>query len=63
MAILTTVRCRNMKTSLAFYTGVLDFERVDDDDDDLADLPSACFRATGIDSSSLATRATGNLVR
>ena len=38
MAILTTVRCRNMKTSLAFYTGVLDFDRVDSDsDDDLAD--------------------------
>ena len=38
MAILPTVRCRNMKTSLAFYTGVLDFERVDSDSDDhLAD--------------------------
>ena len=36
MAILTTVRCRNMKASLAFYTGVLDFERVEGDDD-LAD--------------------------
>src|SRR6266404_379588 len=36
MAILATVRCRNMRTSLAFYTGVLDFERVDSDDD-LAD--------------------------
>jgi catechol 2,3-dioxygenase-like lactoylglutathione lyase family enzyme len=33
MAILTTVRCRNMKASLAFYTGVLDFERVGGDDD------------------------------
>jgi catechol 2,3-dioxygenase-like lactoylglutathione lyase family enzyme len=40
MAILTTVRCRNMRTSLAFYTSVLDFERVDSDDD-LAD-PSSC---------------------
>jgi catechol 2,3-dioxygenase-like lactoylglutathione lyase family enzyme len=40
MAILPTVRCRNMKTSLAFYTGVLDFERVDGDDD-IAD-PSFC---------------------
>jgi catechol 2,3-dioxygenase-like lactoylglutathione lyase family enzyme len=40
MAILPTVRCRNMRTSLAFYTGVLDFERVDGDDD-LAD-PSFC---------------------
>src|SRR5205814_5621458 len=36
MAILATVRCRNMRTSLAFYTGVLDFELVDSDDD-LAD--------------------------
>src|SRR2546423_13970680 len=33
MAILATLRCRNMKTSLAFYTGVLDFERVDSDGD------------------------------
>ena len=33
MAIIPTVRCRNMRTSLAFYTGVLDFERVDGDDD------------------------------
>jgi catechol 2,3-dioxygenase-like lactoylglutathione lyase family enzyme len=36
MAIIPTVRCRNMKTSLAFYTGVLDFERVDGDEE-LAD--------------------------
>jgi catechol 2,3-dioxygenase-like lactoylglutathione lyase family enzyme len=40
MAILTTIRCRNMKTSLAFYTGVLDFERVGGDDD-VVD-PSCC---------------------
>ncbi len=33
MAIIPTVRCRNMRTSLAFYTGVLDFERVDGDDE------------------------------
>jgi catechol 2,3-dioxygenase-like lactoylglutathione lyase family enzyme len=33
MAIIPTVRCRSMRTSLAFYTGVLDFERVDGDDD------------------------------
>jgi catechol 2,3-dioxygenase-like lactoylglutathione lyase family enzyme len=25
MAIIPTVRCSNMRTSLAFYTGVLDF--------------------------------------
>jgi catechol 2,3-dioxygenase-like lactoylglutathione lyase family enzyme len=32
MPIIPTVRCRSMKTSLAFYTDVLDFERVDGDD-------------------------------
>jgi hypothetical protein len=32
MAIIPTVRCRNMRAALAFYTGVLDFERVDGDD-------------------------------
>ena len=32
MAIIPTVRCRNMRVSLAFYTGVLDFEHVDGDD-------------------------------
>lgn len=31
MAIIPTVRCRNMRTSLAFYTKVLGFERVDGD--------------------------------
>ena len=36
MAIIPTVRCRSMKAALAFYTGILDFERVDGDDD-LAD--------------------------
>jgi catechol 2,3-dioxygenase-like lactoylglutathione lyase family enzyme len=36
MAIIPTVRCKNMKSSLAFYTGVLDFERVEGDED-LAD--------------------------
>jgi catechol 2,3-dioxygenase-like lactoylglutathione lyase family enzyme len=33
MAIIPTVRCSNMRESMAFYTGVLDFERVDGDDD------------------------------
>ena len=33
MAIIPTVRCSSMKTSLAFYTAVLDFERVYIDDD------------------------------
>lgn len=32
MTIIPTVRCRNMRKSLTFYTGVLDFEHVDGDD-------------------------------
>jgi catechol 2,3-dioxygenase-like lactoylglutathione lyase family enzyme len=43
MAIIPTVRCRNMRASLAFYTGVLDFERVDGDD--TLDDPSFCVLA------------------
>lgn len=33
MAIIPTVRCRDMGKSLAFYTGVLDFARVDGDEE------------------------------
>ena len=33
MAIIPTVRCSNMAASVAFYTRILDFERVDGDDD------------------------------
>jgi catechol 2,3-dioxygenase-like lactoylglutathione lyase family enzyme len=33
MAIIPTVRCKRMEASLAFYTTVLDFERVDGDDE------------------------------
>jgi catechol 2,3-dioxygenase-like lactoylglutathione lyase family enzyme len=40
MAIIPTVRCSNMRQSLAFYTSVLDFELVGGDDE-LAD-PSFC---------------------
>lgn len=32
MAIIPTLRCSSMRTSLAFYTRILDFERVDGDD-------------------------------
>jgi len=32
MAIVPTVRCRDMRASVAFYTGVLDFERAGGDD-------------------------------
>lgn len=31
MPIVPTLRCRSIRTSLAFYTGVLDFERVGGD--------------------------------
>ena len=47
MPIIPTVRCRDMRASLAFYTGVLDFARVDGDDY-LAD-PSFCVLARGGD--------------
>jgi catechol 2,3-dioxygenase-like lactoylglutathione lyase family enzyme len=30
--IIPTIRCRSMRTSVAFYTGILDFERADGDD-------------------------------
>ena len=33
MAIIPTVRCSNMRASLAFYTNVLDFVHVDGDDE------------------------------
>lgn len=34
MAIIAAVRCRNIRKSLAFYTGTLAFEHVDGDDDE-----------------------------
>lgn len=43
MPIIPTVRCRAMKRSLAFYTGVLDFEHVDGDDDPVD--PTFCVLA------------------
>jgi catechol 2,3-dioxygenase-like lactoylglutathione lyase family enzyme len=36
MAIIPTVRCSNMRESLAFYTGILEFEHIGEEDD-LAD--------------------------
>ena len=33
MAIIPSLRCQNMRVSLAFYTSVLDFERVDGNDE------------------------------
>lgn len=33
MAIIPSLRCRSMQKSLAFYTEILDFERVDGDDE------------------------------
>jgi catechol 2,3-dioxygenase-like lactoylglutathione lyase family enzyme len=49
MAIIPTVRCTNMRKSLAFYTGVLDFERVDGDDD----LGDPCFSVLARDGDQL----------
>ena|SRR6516162_1757157 len=47
MAIIPTVRCANMRTSLAFYTGVLDFRRVGGDDQ--LDDPSFSILSRGVD--------------
>jgi len=33
MAIIPWVRCTSMRASIEFYTGILDFERVDGNDD------------------------------
>lgn len=33
MTLIPTLRCRNMRQSLAFYAGILDFERVHGDDE------------------------------
>lgn len=33
MALIPMMRCRDMRRSVAFYTGVLDFQRTDADDD------------------------------
>jgi catechol 2,3-dioxygenase-like lactoylglutathione lyase family enzyme len=33
MAIIPTICCRKMRASLGFYTGILDFDRVEGDDD------------------------------
>src|SRR5690242_864327 len=38
MALVPTLRCLDMRRSVAFYTGILDFERVDGDDE--LDAPS-----------------------
>lgn len=47
MAIIPTVRCSSMRASVAFYTGVLDFEWVDGDDS--MDDPSFAVLARGGD--------------
>ena len=47
MTIIPTVRCRNLRAALAFYTGVLDFERVDGDE--AQDDPSFSVLARGKD--------------
>src|SRR5712672_3630824 len=48
MPIVPTIRCRNMKTSVAFYTNVLDFKRVNGDVS--MDDPSFSVLARGADS-------------
>jgi catechol 2,3-dioxygenase-like lactoylglutathione lyase family enzyme len=47
MAIIPTIRCRNIKTALEFYTSILDFERLDNElpEDD----PSFCVLIRGSD--------------
>jgi len=47
MAIIPTVLCRKHAGGVAFYTGVLDFERVDGDD--TLDDPSFSALARGGD--------------
>jgi catechol 2,3-dioxygenase-like lactoylglutathione lyase family enzyme len=47
MAIIPTVRCRSMRKSLEFYTGVLGFERVDGDGS--LDDPSFSLLSRGAD--------------
>ena len=47
MPIIPTVRCKHIKTSVAFYTSVLDFERIAGDGD-LAD-PSHTVLSRGQD--------------
>ena len=47
MAIIPTVRCRNMRTSVAFYTGVLDFERLQGDGDGLDDPSFVALKRGG----------------
>jgi catechol 2,3-dioxygenase-like lactoylglutathione lyase family enzyme len=47
MAIIPTVRCRSLRHSVAFYTGVLDFTLADGGDD--LDDPSACTLSRGGD--------------
>ena len=45
MAIIPTVRCRNVKSSVDFYTQVMDFRRADDDD--LVDPAFVILRRAG----------------
>ncbi len=47
MPIITSIRCRNMRASLAFYTTILDFQHVDGDD--TFDDPCFAVLARGTD--------------
>ena len=62
MAIIPTIRCRNMRTSLAFYTSILDFVHTMATTT-LATPPSASCRVTEIGSFFRATEETAPSVR
>ena len=49
MAIVPTVRCSRMRDSLAFYTGVLDFELVEAGEGGSVDDPVYCTLRRGDD--------------
>jgi catechol 2,3-dioxygenase-like lactoylglutathione lyase family enzyme len=49
MPIIPTVRCSRMKASLAFYTGILDFELTGGDDDQ----SDPCFKVLARDGGQL----------
>ena len=49
MAIIPTVRCTRMRDSVAFYTGVLDFELADVGEGGSVDDPAYCTLRRGDD--------------
>lgn len=55
MAIIPTLRCRSLRTSLAFYTGVLDFAIASGGDADAWDDPGFVVLARGGDQLTLSS--------